>query len=160
LGSCLGFSLQGPGSALPIVDEIPTKATEIPVTSPGLTENINFVLPSVELADLIDNLTSVSDPEISLVPDEFQLSQNYPNPFNPGTVINYHVPINSEVTLTVYNMLGQRIRVLFDGIQEASVHTATWDGRDDQGREVAAGLYFVRLRGEDVTLTRKMLLVR
>ena len=95
-----------------------------------------------------------------LLPRQPGLDQNYPNPFNPSTTIPFAVPGAQPVRLEVYNMLGQRIRVLASGPMEPGFHTIVWNGRDDGGRTVAAGLYISLLQTAEQRLTRKMLLVK
>jgi hypothetical protein len=97
---------------------------------------------------------------VSLVPEDFSLSQNYPNPFNPATEISYRLPRGADVTLDVYNTLGQRIRTLVSSQQEAGVHRAAWDGRDGRGEMVSSGVYFYRLCAGEFARTKKMVLLR
>jgi len=85
---------------------------------------------------------------------------NYPNPFNPYTTISYRLSSPGDVTLTIYNVLGERIRRFSFAGQSAGRHRLTWNGRNDAGRPVASGLYFCRLAAGGTTLTRKMLLLR
>jgi len=93
-------------------------------------------------------------------PSEFALAQNHPNPFNPVTTVQYAVPRESHVSLTVYNILGQQVRCLVDGTQSAGFHEATWDGRDDGGRDVASGIYFCRMNAEDFSGVKRMILLK
>ena len=95
-----------------------------------------------------------------LVPDRFALSQNYPNPFNPRTHICYQLPRAGQVTLTVYNVMGQAVCCLVDGSQAAGEHEVTWDGLDDAGRAVASGIYFYQLTAGQFVETKKMLLLK
>ena len=95
----------------------------------------------------------------SALPDRFDLGLNYPNPFNPSTVIPYQLPVSTDVRLDVFNVLGQRVATLVNGVQPAGYHTARWDATDGAGRAVAAGVYLYRLRGGGVTLTERMVLV-
>jgi chitodextrinase len=90
----------------------------------------------------------------------FELRQNHPNPFNPSTTIRYALPEAARVRLAVYNALGQQVRVLVDAEQEPGAHSAVWDGRDDSGRAVSAGLYLYRLEAGPRQVIRKMLLAR
>ena len=90
----------------------------------------------------------------------FGLEQNLPNPFNPLTSITYSLAERASVHLAVYNAVGQRTRVLVDGIQATGRHTVTWDGRDDAGRRVASGLYLYRLTAGPESAVRKMLFAR
>ena len=90
-------------------------------------------------------------------PTAFALGANYPNPFNPTTTIPLAVPDGAKtVDLTIYNVLGQPIRHVWTGPMEAGEHELTWDGRDAQGRPVAAGVYVYRLQVDEQTRTRKM----
>ncbi|MEW6510831.1 MAG: DUF1501 domain-containing protein [Bacteroidota bacterium] len=89
------------------------------------------------------------------LPRDFTLEQNYPNPFNPTTVIRYSLPHGSNVLLEVYTTTGQRVAVLVDALQEGGIHEVTFDGR-----ALASGAYFYRLRAGDFQETRKMLFVR
>jgi len=97
------------------------------------------------------------------LPTEFGLAQNYPNPFNPTTVVNYQIPLTKSqvrTTLKIYNILGQEIAVLVEGVQEPGYYTAVWDGKDRMGTDVASGVYYYRLEAGDYTSTRCMLLLK
>ena len=107
------------------------------------------------------SLVSDVDPEDgSGLPGTFELKQNYPNPFNPSTTIEYCLAERCHVSISVYNVLGERVTTLVDKAVSAGRYTAMWDGRDSRGRLVSSGLYFCRLRAADLTETRKMLLLR
>jgi hypothetical protein len=107
-----------------------------------------------------DQLTSVLE-AIATRTTAFQLLPNYPNPFNPETTIRYALPEASQVRVVVYNVLGQEVRALVDGSQEAGVHAVVWDGRDDGGQEVSSGVYLYRLTMEGkYAASRRMLLAR
>ncbi len=95
-----------------------------------------------------------------VVPEQFALAQNYPNPFNPETSIRFSLPTASDVRITVYNSLGQRIRTLVQGVYQAGVHTVSWDARNDKGRPVASGLYIYQINAGSFLQTRKMVLLR
>jgi len=88
------------------------------------------------------------------------LSESYPNPFNPITTITFTLPERAYVTLEIYNLLGQRVRTLVDGVREAGSHSALWDGRDDSGRVLPSGVYLYWLRAGGLVQARKMLLLR
>ncbi|NIM97599.1 MAG: T9SS type A sorting domain-containing protein [candidate division Zixibacteria bacterium] len=94
------------------------------------------------------------------VPEKLSLSQNYPNPFNPICNINYALPTDCEVTLAVYNILGQKVRVLVDEYQSAGHKSVEWDGKDDRGRELTTGIYFYRLQAGDFVQSKKMVLIK
>ncbi len=103
--------------------------------------------------------TNVAGP-INNYPSRFFLFQNYPNPFNPRTTIRFDLPKQSHVTLTVYNILGQRIRTLFDGVKPAGIYFVWWNGRDDSGRSVSSGIYLCKIRTGGFIQTKKMFLLR
>ncbi|MFZ1683635.1 MAG: FlgD immunoglobulin-like domain containing protein, partial [Candidatus Zixiibacteriota bacterium] len=102
--------------------------------------------------------TDVGDkPEL---PDNFALAQNFPNPFNPTTSIEFTLPSRQQVSLEVYNTLGQRVRTLVSDFKSAGRHSVTWNGTDGAGRAVSSGVYFYRLSTESFTTSRKMLLIK
>lgn len=90
-------------------------------------------------------------------PGSYLLEQNYPNPFNPATVINYELPQPARVKIRIYNLMGQEIRTLFDGLRNAGKHQVHWDGKDDTGKDVAAGIYLYRAELGNVVKIRRML---
>ena len=95
--------------------------------------------------------------ETVATPTAFALGANYPNPFNPATTIPLAVPAGAKnVDLTIYNVLGQPMRRVWTGPLAAGEHRLTWNGRDAQGRPVAAGVYVYRLQVDGQTHTRKM----
>ncbi len=151
----LASSNGNPEALLPFFASIPPNADQVSVTSPGLTGGIDLTLP-----DLRSVLTAVETANESQTPDGIALAQNYPNPFNPSTVVSYTISRATNVSLGVYNLLGQRIRTLFEGVRPAGAYSTRWDGRNDQGQQVAGGVYFLRLKTENIGLSRKMLLLR
>ncbi len=117
-----------------------------------------------EMNFMIRALISYSDPtavaEGNFTAEKFTLAQNYPNPFNPTTDINYTVPLNGQVNISVYNILGQKIATLYNGYQTSGAHTVTWDGKNSAGMEVPGGVYFYRLTANGKTMTKKMMLLK
>ncbi len=89
------------------------------------------------------------------LPDTYLLAQNYPNPFNAKTSITYQVPKASDVKLEVYNLAGQKVATLVNGIQTAGQHVVTWDAS-----EAASGIYFYKLSAGDHTSLKRMTLLR
>jgi hypothetical protein len=89
------------------------------------------------------------------IPPSFALDQNYPNPFNPETSISYEIPHFSQVSLSVVDLLGRTVAVLYDGPAEPGRYRLRLDGR-----MLASGIYLARLVAGSATLHRKMLLVR
>ncbi len=94
------------------------------------------------------------------VVSEYALSQNYPNPFNPSTVIKYQLPISSNAQLNIYNIKGQLVKTLINETQNSGYYNITWNGKDNDNREVASGLYVYRITAGDYVETRKMLLLK
>jgi hypothetical protein len=100
-------------------------------------------------------------------PERFSLSQNCPNPFNPTTALHFtvhspqsavHGPIPTR--LIIYNVLGQKVRTLVDEPKRAGSYTVIWDGTDEQGNDVASGVYFYKLRVGDYSQTKKMVFLK
>ncbi len=94
------------------------------------------------------------------MPEGFGLLQNYPNPFNPQTEIAYSLPEGSNVKLEIYNVLGQKVKVLVDEYQSAGTKKVVWDGRNENGEKVSSGIYFYRLDAGNYVQTKKMSLLK
>jgi len=103
-------------------------------------------------------ITDVDD-EAS-IPDEFSLSQNYPNPFNPSTTFRYGLREPGQVSLKVYNMLGQLVRTIVDEQQIEGYHEVVWDGRNEVGETVSSGIYIYRMTSGSFVETKRMLLIK
>jgi len=111
-------------------------------------------------ADLIVGLSASVDPDIDVLPYSMALEQNYPNPFNPTTQISFSVNQQSEVSLDVFNVLGQKVKSLYSGTIPAGDYTVEWDGTANNGKSVASGIYFYKLAASDQQEIKKMVLVR
>lgn len=97
----------------------------------------------------------------NLIPTEFILGNNFPNPFNPATTIQVSVPNTSDIKLIVYNILGQEIRVLFEGISAPGNHWFEWNGKDQQGLSVPSGVYIYTLRtSTGFNISKKMVVMK
>ncbi len=81
--------------------------------------------------------------------DKYVLYQNYPNPFSSQTVINYQIPVNSKVSLKIYNILGEEVRILVDTDQKAGEYTVIWDGKHGSGADLSSGIYIYILEAEN-----------
>jgi len=108
--------------------------------------------PAAELS------SGISD-EVKL-PLKYELSQNYPNPFNPTTQIQFTIPENQTVTLTIYDVLGRKVRTLVNSEMTVGKYLKTWNGINDSGANVASGVYFYRLKTDNYIKVRKMILMR
>ena len=95
-----------------------------------------------------------------ITPKDFQLYQNHPNPFNSETVIKYELKKTCFVTFSIYNVLGERVTTLVKEKQNAGSHTVSWDGKDENGKDLASGVYFYELKAGDVTQTKRMVLLK
>jgi len=98
--------------------------------------------------------TSIEYPENG-IPQEYQLSQNYPNPFNPSTTIEFSLPAQSDVSVTIYDALGNELEVLFSGSKSAGTHSLNWNASN-----YASGIYFYRLNAGTFNQVKKMLLLK
>jgi methionine-rich copper-binding protein CopC len=94
------------------------------------------------------------------VPTEFALTQNYPNPFNPTTEIAFSVPKQTSVKLVVYGISGDVVATLVNQTMSPGNYRVVWNGRSDDGRGVASGVYFYHIQAEGFTATKKMTLLK
>lgn len=123
----------------------------------------------VNIADKSESYTAVTDTtgtfsfDVTGVEDAnpipFKLYGNFPNPFNPQTRISYSLDTPSEVSISIFNVLGQKVRTIDQGYRAAGFYTAVWDGQDDFGRNGSAGVYLYRLNAGGRFLASKMLMV-
>ena len=119
--------------------------------------------PIAKSSEIVTGWNNTFDPEnpdqnvvAAQVPEGFVLDQNFPNPFNPSTSIQYGLDKDTQVKLTIYNMLGQEVRTLVDGFQSAGFKSVSWDGRDALGQPVSAGVYLYKLQAGNQVLSKKM----
>ncbi len=128
--------------------ETDSSFTLILTTPSGYVET----LPSSGSALLTDNLT------IS-VPNDFVLLQNFPNPFNPNTSIAYHLQTSSPTSVTIYDLMGNRVKDLFSGLENPGYKSINWDATDNNGDLISSGIYFYKLQvGESFDIKRMMYL--
>ena len=123
----------------------------------GLTGGISYTF----YVRAVNGVGAGSSASKSATPiDDFALKSNHPNPFNAETLLHYALPKAQRVRLTIYDMLGRKVRTLMDEDHPPGWHQVTWDGRDESGRQVASGIYFYRLQTPEFRKTRKMILLR
>jgi hypothetical protein len=132
-------------------ESIYQNADSVPVTMPDTTSGINFNFPSA---------VGGEETQIPSRPIEFELSQNYPNPFNPTTAIAYSLQKKAMVNLEIYNLLGQRVKTLVSDYQSPGSYRIFWDGKNEQDRDVASGIYFYRLVVDGDGQAKKMVLMK
>ena len=95
-----------------------------------------------------------------LLPEVFALHQNFPNPFNPITTIRYDVPEQSHVLMEIYNVLGQRVAVVVNGIHDPGFHAVRWNGTNMYGNSLSSGMYFYHIQAGDFRSIKKLILVK
>ncbi len=115
--------------------------------------------------DISDDATDddderVEDPTEQIVPTDFDLGQNYPNPFNPTTTIEFKMAEAANVSIRVFNVLGQVVRTLVSGTLPPGLHRVSWDSRDDSGTSVVTGLYLYRIETESYTSVKTLVLMK
>ena len=108
----------------------------------------------------IDGQTDVFDDIDGALPNKFHLSSNFPNPFNQETIWEVELPREENLRLEIFNLLGQRVSVLYSGPKEAGRFRIRWDGKIPGRVEAPTGIYFCRMQAEDFVQVRKLLLIR
>jgi len=164
-GTVTGYGITGPDGSYQISTIAPGSYSVV-VDLPGYqsasgtaTPTYNSALdPTPGSATLNITLTALEGP--GSVPSGFALEQNYPNPFNPSTTITFRVPTTGQVTVAIYNIIGQEIVRLMDNVVPAGTYQVSWDGRDAHGRAMTSGVYLYRITADQFTATRKMLMVK
>ena len=97
---------------------------------------------------------------LEFIPNNFSLSKNYPNPFNPLTNLDFSIPKRSNVTLRVFNMMGQEVVTLINEKKSYGNYSTSWNGLDSKGVNVSSGVYFAELKTRDARRITKMLLLK
>ena len=109
--------------------------------------------------ELITSVDSMED-ETLPIPNQFILEQNYPNPFNPTTTIQFNLPRPVQVSLKIYNALGQEVRNLIDTTISAGENSIIWDGKNNTGQSVSSCLYFMKLQAGAFTDIKRMTFIK
>jgi hypothetical protein len=107
-----------------------------------------------------NQVTGIPEYNAFTMPKEYQLHQNFPNPFNPSTQIAFTMPHATDVRLVVYDLLGRKVKTVFEGQRTAGLHVFQWDGRNEAGQNVASGVYIYTLTVDGIDISRKMQLIR
>jgi hypothetical protein len=122
---------------------------------------IEFKVGESLLAKGLSSAMDLSDVESALaIPNEFSLKDNFPNPFNPETTIEFGLPNEENVTILIFNQIGQQIRTLYDNRLSAGYHTLTWNGLTDAGEAAPSGVYFLRFSAGEFSSTQKMMMMK
>jgi len=146
-----------------LLDLINRETHHIKETS-SVTLNQNWgklpVYPFKIIAGTPEYVSSMTQEILSQLPETFTLHQNYPNPFNPTTTIRFEIPVPSQVSLKIYNLMGQEVRTLTRDWFPMGNHQLIWNGKDQRGIPVSAGVYIYRLQSQNFQKTRKMVLLK
>ena len=137
----------------------------IPVEFMGNERANSFVnLDGIKLAgadgSLINTVARTNSSEVKVIPGAFVLHQNFPNPFNPSTEIRFDLPEAGNVSLAIYNLMGQKIRTLSSDNMTPGYHAIIWDGTNDIRSQVATGMYFYSIQSNEFQATKKMLFLK
>ena len=103
---------------------------------------------------------SVIENEFGKTPIKYSLNNNYPNPFNPLTTVRYDLPEDGLVNVTIYDVMGRPVKYLVNSRQNAGYKSIQWNGTNDAGQPVSAGLYMYTIQAGDFRQTRKMVLLK
>jgi photosystem II stability/assembly factor-like uncharacterized protein len=107
-----------------------------------------------------DQVTAITDPELTNVPNQYRLSQNYPNPFNPETKISFTIPKAGDVTIKIYDVQGREVTTLVNASMNAGTHEVLWNGTNASGARVASGMYVYTMKSQGTVLSKKMVLMK
>jgi|GEM_PF-507543 predicted CXXCH cytochrome family protein len=150
-----------PAGTTPLA-KVRTPLYQDPVSQSGVT--YYYKVSALDIAGNESGFASVSvvtDVQNgSGIPTEFALNQNFPNPFNPSTEIAFSVPKQTAVKVVIYGLSGEAVATLVNQTMSAGNYRVTWNGRTDDGRSVASGVYFYHLQAEGFTATKKMTLLK
>ncbi len=122
--------------------------------------DLSIVYDNSAAARELYRMSTDIDDSKPLTPNEFSLSQNYPNPFNPTTTVSFMLPHADNVTLDIYNLLGQKVTSLYSGYLSGGSHSIEWNATTESGTLVAGGVYFYRLSTSTGSVTRKMVFLK
>ena len=181
-GETIDYLLHAQIGVYPAEEIYDTTSTSVQITYEELLENVFELFPilpgatvrfSLLASDGKDTVKVSGDDRVLFVnrydylsiaaegvPLEFALHENYPNPFNPTTTLRFDLPEISDITLTIYNMLGQKVRTFDYQNTSAGYHSVTWDATNDFGQQVGAGVYLYQLQTINFVKTRKMVLLK
>ncbi len=124
--------------------------------------NINDITSLTYLPSTVNGIVNNTH---SNIPDKFSLMQNYPNPFNPSTTIEYNLPVNSDVQVNIYNILGELVNQLVNKNETAGHHQLIWNSNNGNGKKISSGIYFYELKaqgtnGKSFSQVKKMILLK
>jgi len=123
-------------------------------------EQYYYWLQTVGIDGVSEKISGGKITSVTSMPSEFKAKSPYPNPFNPTTTIHYEIPETIYVKLVIYDILGRKIAVLQNGMMNAGVHEAKWDGRNNNGDLTGSGVYVYQLIAGEHKAQGKMLFLR
>ena len=144
------FLFEDADGEYPIIALMPDFADPV-----DLEENIVIYIDNIVLSNSPTPPVFTTTDDDVLIPVSFELNQNYPNPFNPSTNISFTLQSSGHVNLTVYNVQGQKVATLVDGVRSAGAHDVTFNAES-----LASGIYVYRLENSGQSITRKMILLK
>lgn len=148
----------GESDAICEIDTVSSDTSGLYIKNASLQKTVPAVFPGNLY---IGNPTDIGDETSDgPLPEEFDLAQNIPNPFNISTRIDIYLPQGGDARLSIYNILGQEVRVLHDGFLPSGPSSFAWDGNTRLGTEAATGIYFYQFQSGDYAAVRKMLLLK
>jgi len=147
-----------PGTYTVTVDKLDYSPATTTAT-PGYDATTGAAQPATVSPLVIDAAVTAVESN-PIIPQEYVLEQNYPNPFNPSTQIVFSLPQAGRISLTIYNLLGQKLITLLDGSLAAGTHAVIWNGRDSRGGLLPSGVYFYSLKAANFTATKRMILMK
>ena len=180
-GETINYLLYAQIGVYPAEEIFDTTSLSVPITYQEILEGVFEGSPvngatvrfNVKATDGIDTVDVTGDDRVIYVnrydylstesegiPTEFALHENYPNPFNPSTTLRFDLPEVNDITLTIYNMLGQKVKVFNMQSAPSGYHALKWNATNDYGDPVGAGVYLYQLQAKDFVETRKMVLLK
>jgi len=141
-------------------DVLPTVGYHYDITGVMTYASGAFKIEPRDSADVVTTVVGIDELDVAM-PSQFALHNNYPNPFNPTTQIEFAVPIGAELTLNIYNILGQMVASIHNGYAKPGTYTLTWNGRDMNEQPVPSGVYLYELNaGAYFHAVKKMTLLK
>ena len=120
----------------------------------GTFGDLFMAVSEIDLGEVLAN------DDVLLGPDSYTLNQNYPNPFNPSTDISFDAGVSGEISLVIYDILGNKVKTLVSGFMTPGNYVVSWDGTDNNGNNVSSGIYVYTLITSGQTISKRMLLVK
>ena len=154
-----GFQLPGYQTGNSVEIRVLTGGMEYAATATwsagtGTFGDLFMAISELTLGDVLDN------DDVWFGPESYTLSQNYPNPFNPVTQISFDAGISGEVSIVVYDILGNKVKTIMSGFVTPGNYVASWDATDESGNNVSSGVYIYSLVSPEQTISKRMLLVK